>query len=90
MFSVFYTSRFKKDLKKGLRQHRDINKLFLLIDLLVNDKPLPPQSRLHPLKGDYEGYWDCHINPDWGLIFRFDKAKKLIELVRIGSHADLF
>ena len=51
---------------------------------------LASQYHAHPLQGEYKGYWDCHVNADWVLIYRYDDIDHYLELVRVGSHAELF
>ncbi len=58
--------------------------------LLVNEPPLPERLRDHPLRGDWVHFRDCHIEPDWLLIYRVDKKEKTLYLARIGTHADLY
>ncbi|SER13063.1 mRNA interferase YafQ [Nitrosomonas sp. Nm51] len=84
------TSRFKRDLKRLHRQNKTIDKLELLINLIATCSPLPPKNKDHGLIGNYAGYRECHIEPDWLLIYRIDNKKKTIILVRTGCHAELF
>jgi mRNA interferase YafQ len=65
------------------------NRLAALLELLVNDRPLPPHARDHLLSGDWSGYRDCHLWPDLLLIYA-KPAPDMLRLVRLGSHADLF
>lgn len=57
--------------------------------MLANDKTLPPKYKNHPLKGNYMGYYDCHILPDWVLIYKLEKEKLILLLFDIGMHSDL-
>ena len=59
------------------------------MDLLATGEPLPEKNRDHPLHGDYEGYRECHINPDWLLIYEKDTEIRIISLYRTGAHSDL-
>ena len=59
------------------------------MDLLATGEPLPEKNRDHPLHGDYEGYRECHINPDWLLIYEKDTEIRIISLYRTGTHSDL-
>ena len=88
MKDVRPTGRYLKDLKLAQRRGYDLKKLAAVLDLLRLDKPLPASNRDHALKGRWENYRDCHIAPDWVLIYR-DHGDEL-ELVRMGTHADLF
>ena len=87
MLEVRATSRFKKDLKKRSGQ-KDIGKLGAVIDLLQAEKPLPERNRDHALTGKYRGHRECHLSPDWLLIYKIDG--RFLVLVRTGSHSDLF
>jgi mRNA interferase YafQ len=81
-------AQFRKDVKMAQRRGKDLSKLRDAILLLVEGKPLPPQYRDHPLKGPWRHYRDCHIEPDWVLIYRIEGEE--LHLVRTGSHSDLF
>ena len=76
MFEVKYTTRFKKDYKLLKKRGCDMNKLLDVIDVLREGRELPPQYKDHPLRGDYEGHRDCHIEPDWENLGR-DHEKSL-------------
>ena len=88
MKAVRITGAFKKDLKRVMRRGYDQGLIELIIDQLRSDRPLPASARSHPLKGVWKGYWDCHIEPDWVLIYQTTEAEVI--LVRTGTHADLF
>ena len=68
----------------------DIEKVTELMDLLINKKPLLPKHENHPLHGKYQGKWECHVEPNWVLIYRIDDANRKIVFYRTGSHSDLF
>ena len=89
MYELFYTTKFKKDLKKFKSE-------FVLIGEFLKNlrekgaKSVPVKMRHHRLKGNYKDNWECHIKPDlWIIWFQIEEPKK-ITLVRIGSHSDLF
>jgi mRNA interferase YafQ len=88
MKDVRPTGRYLKDLKLTQRRGYDLKKLEAVLDLLRAGKPLPASNRDHALKGRWQNYRDCHIAPDWVLIYR-DRGHE-IELVRTGTHSDLF
>lgn len=88
MRTIIRKSRFKKDFKKLPSSDRDINKLVDIIRLLANDQPLLPHNRDHALTGNYVGHRECHISPDWLLIYRLEDNDLI--LVRTGSHSELF
>ncbi len=89
-YQVTSTSQFKKDLKVAKKRGLDLDELFQIVDYLADDIPLPPNNHNHQLVGDYKGSWECHINPDWLLIYSKDKQIKIITLKRTGTHSDLF
>jgi mRNA interferase YafQ len=83
---------FRRSVRKIAKRGYDINELAVTIELLASGKPMPPQYRDHPLRGEYIGYRECHVggSGDWLLIYRkIDKLLILI-LVETGTHADLF
>ena len=87
--AVHTTKRFEKDVALAKKRHKDTLKLRSAIDLLVARRnPLPPALKDHPLSGNWKGYRDLHLEPDWVLIYKVDDAN--LWLVRTGSHADLF
>ena len=89
MRTIERSSQFKKDFKKIVRQGKDLKKLTAVIDLLKKGQPLPERCRDHELKGNKQSYRDCHIEPDWVLIY--DTSQEgVLRLVRTGSHAELF
>jgi len=88
MLNLEFTNKFKKDLKLSKKRGKDTQKLDKIIDLLIKEKPLPERYRDHFLTGDYKDHRECHIEPDWLLIYL--KSKKTLMLVRTGTHADLF
>ena len=91
MYQIGFTKQFKKDLKKIQRDpHKDQDELKSVIALIANREPLPEQNRDHPLTGNYSGYRECHIRPDWLLIYKVDDDENKIYLARTGSHSNLF
>jgi len=88
MLSIEYTNAFEKDVKKLKRRGKSTKKLKEIIDLLINEKPLPRKNHNHKLAGSYNGFWECHIEPD--LLLIYEKIKKTLILVRLGTHSDLF
>jgi mRNA interferase YafQ len=79
---------FKRDVKRIQRRRYPIVKLQQVIALLCKGDDLPPRCRVHKLVGNYAGCWECHIEPDWLLIYQYEDA--LLKLIRTGTHADLF
>ena len=83
------SSQFKKDYKKYRNNPQKVAKLFRILELLKNEQPIPQENRPHLLKGKYAGYIECHIEGDFLLIW-FDPNSDIIDLVRLGSHSELF
>ena len=88
MLKLNLTSQFKRDLKLCKKRNYDINLLNTIIDTLRIPAALPPKNKDHVLRGNYVGRRECHISPDWLLIYRIDKDE--IYLDRTCTHADLF
>ena len=88
MREIVRSAQFKRDIRLAQKRGKDMTKLQELILLLVEDKPLPPRYKDHPLSGEWKHYRDSHIEPDWLLIYRIDGND--LYLVRTGTHADLF
>jgi mRNA interferase YafQ len=81
-------NQFKRDVRKAGKRGKDMGKLRALLNLLLDEQPLPAHYHNHRLKGDWASYWDAHIEPDWLLIYRV-KGDEL-QLARTGTHADIF
>jgi len=88
MYIVKPTTRFKRDSKRAKKRGKALEKLKAVIKQLQVGPSLDPKHRDHPLTGTYSGYRECHIEPDWLLIYRIE-GNNLI-LVRTGTHSDLF
>ena len=82
------TNRFLRDLKLARKRGKDLRKIEAVIDAVAQSQPLAPKHRVHRLQGDMKGLWECHIEPDWLLIW--DETEDTITLIRTGTHADLF
>ena len=81
---------FYKDLKLMQKRKKDIPELRDVMRMLIQEQGLLPKHENHPLHGKYEGKWECHVEPDWLLIYRINKAERRIIFYRTGSHSDLF
>ncbi|MBR2214871.1 MAG: type II toxin-antitoxin system YafQ family toxin [Selenomonadaceae bacterium] len=91
MLNVRYGRRFRRELQDALKAPgRTPQAIKTVVDLLAAEKPLPPKYRDHKLSGDYAGYRECHILPDWLLIYRVEHDTLTLVLTRTGSHSDLF
>ena len=87
---VKFSSRFEKDLKLAKNQKKDLNKLFYVIEKLANLEKLDSKYKDYPLLGEYKGLRECHIDPDWLLIYYIENNTLTLVLSRLGSHSDLF
>ena len=90
MLDIQYEKSFKKDFKRMLKRGCNPQNLQDVLTLLVNQQPLPEKYRDHNLSGNYAGYRECHIEPDWLLIYKIFNNKLVLVLTRTGSHSDLF
>jgi mRNA interferase YafQ len=84
----FYLRSFEGELEKVRKRGYDMEKIKDVMDDLIKEKPLGKKHRNHKLKGEFVGYWECHITPDWLLIYKKDKEN--IYFARTGTHSDLF
>jgi mRNA interferase YafQ len=90
MRTPIYPKKFKKELEKCIKRGWDIAEIKVIMLALMNDETLDQKHRVHLLSGDYIGYWDCHIRPDWVLLYKLDDTENTITFARIGTHSDLF
>ena len=90
MLTIRYESTFKKDFKRIVKRGYNIALLEDVIEMLANREPLPEKYRDHNLTGDYRDFRECHITPDWLLIYKVDSVELILFLTRTGSHSDLF
>jgi mRNA interferase YafQ len=90
MLKLEFTTKFKKDFKRIQKQGRALDKLKSAIQLLCDGNPLPDSMRDHILIGSYKGHHECHIEPDWLLIYHIDDENLILTAVRTGSHSELF
>ena len=90
MYDLEYSGQFKKDLKLMNKRGVNLNDLRKVLDYLIIEGQVPMSFKPHILSGKYKGVWECHINPDWLLVYDINNSIKLVRLVRTGSHSDLF
>lgn len=90
MYNIEYTYQFKKDYKKMLSRNLSELEINKIITALISKKELPAKYKSHPLKGNYNECMECHIKPDWLLIWKTNKETNTLTLIRTGSHSDLF
>ena len=88
--SIVWTSQFKKDYKSAMKRRRDIGLLDDIVRRLATGEPLPESNRDHALTGDWLGHRECHVAPDWLLIYRIEADLLVLTLSRTGTHSDLF
>ena len=89
-YEVKLTTQFKKDYKLAVKQKLDIAKLDKVIAMLANGETLPEEYKDHQLSGNWKGHRECHISPDWLLIYRINHGTLILTLTRTGSHSALF
>ena len=90
MLRVRYSTKFKKDYKTIAKRGYDVRLMEEVIQLLLEEKSLSPKYRDHVLIGDYAGQRECHITPDWLLIYKVEKEILYLSLTRTGTHSDLY
>lgn len=89
-YNVQFTNQFKKDYKLAKKQNKNLDKLFKVIDTLANGDTLDAKYKGHELTGNYKGTRECHIEPDWLLIYEIHEDVLILLLSRLGSHSNLF
>lgn len=90
MLTIKYHTLFKKDFKRIKKRGYDISRLEKIVELLANEVPLPEQFKDHNLSGNYNGFRECHIAPDWLLIYQVNNNELVLVSSRTGSHSNLF
>jgi len=90
IYTIQVTSQFKKDCKKMKKRGHDLQALEDILDKLVVGEKLPEKNHDHDLVGDYRGFRECHILPDWLLIYYIQSERLVLVCSRTGSHSDLF
>jgi len=85
---LIWTKRFSKDVKRAQKRNRDLESLQNVIQMLQSADTLPQKYKTHPLKGNYSGFMECHLEPDWLLIWK--EHRDAVYLTRTGTHSDLF
>lgn len=87
---IIWTNQFKKDYKRAIRRKKNINLLDDIIRALSRGETLPPKNKDHALSGNWSGYRECHIQPDWLLVYYIEDDVLVLTLSRTGTHSDLF
>lgn len=88
MRKILHTTQFKRDSKRLQKRGHDFSKFRRIVEQIARAETLNPQFRDHPLRGTYQGARECHVEPDWLLIY--ERAETEVILIRTGTHADLF
>lgn len=89
-YTIKTSNQYNRDVKRAIRRGLNIEKLIEVISLLRQGETMPEKYHNHMLHGDYKGYWECHITPDWLLLYEKDTEIRIISLYRTGTHADIF
>jgi mRNA interferase YafQ len=87
---IAWTNQFKKEYKLAAKRHLDMELLDNIIRTLSRGEQLPAQYKDHPLSGEWSGHRECHILPDWLLVYRIENDVLILTLVRTGTHSDIF
>ena len=90
MLTIKYQTTFKKDYKRIKKRGYDTRLLEKVVGLLAEGRALPPEYRDHALSGDYSGCRECHIAPDWLLVYEIVERDLILYLIRTGTHSDIF
>ena len=91
MYKIITTNKYEKDFKRIISQPKLIEEINVVVSLLsIDDMPLPEKYNDHALKGKYAEYRECHIRPDWLLVYKKTKKDLILMLVRTGTHSQLF
>jgi len=90
MYSFVYSTKFKKDIKLCQKRNYDFQELKVVLEALEKNGKLPAKYKPHTLSGNYKNHWECHIKPDWLLIWLQNDDLKELVLIRTGAHSDLF
>ena len=90
MYQLEYTTKFRREYKLLHKRGYNMALLQNAISTIANKKPLPAKNKAHKLSGNFNDCWECHIQPDWLLIWRIDESDNILVLVSTGTHADLF
>jgi len=88
MLIPIYEKRFEKEVQRAQKRSKDMEKLKEVMQMLISGTILPKKNRNHKLKGNFIGYWECHIEPDWLLVYKLTETHVIF--ARTGTHSDLF
>lgn len=88
-YKLYLTNSFRRDYKKIVKRGYDISLLETVVDTLLRGEALPPKNKDHSLSGNWKGYRECHIQPDWLLVYEIIEDRLILSLTATGSHSDL-
>ncbi len=91
MLKIRYHKQYRKDLKSAIKQGLDLDELKYVVETIQRQEALPPKYKDHKLQNDkyFKQCRECHVSPDWLLVYRIEKKELILELIRLGSHSDL-
>jgi len=89
-YNLILSSRFKKDLKQCVKRNLEISKLNAVVEMLLAGEKLPEKYQDHSLSGNWSGHRECHIQPDWLLLYHIQNDILILTHTRTGTHSDLF
>ncbi len=89
-FDIITSSQYEKDVKAAKKRGLDVKELVLVVKKLADGEKLPLRNKDHALSGKFKGCRECHIKPDWLLLYSKEEAIRLIKLIRTGTHSDIF
>lgn len=90
MYKIVYTNRMKRDAKRMKKQGKDLGKLVQALSLLSSGEPMPEHYKDHPLTGNLQDFRECHIEPNWLLLYQIFEDTLILSATATGSHSDLF
>ncbi|MCL2149677.1 MAG: type II toxin-antitoxin system YafQ family toxin [Dehalococcoidia bacterium] len=90
MLKIKFTNKMIRDVKRMIKRGKDVSRLTVTLDMLASQIKMPQKYNDHALKGEMIGFRECHIEPNWLLIYRVDKEELILLATGTGSHADLF
>jgi mRNA interferase YafQ len=90
MLEPVYAKPFRKERKLMGKRGWDLDKLTAVLDMIINEQPLPPERENHPLHGKWKEWLECHVQGDWVLVYEINNAARTVTFHHTGSHSDLF
>ena len=90
MLASIRTGKFKNEFALAEKRGKNMDKLIEVMGMIIREEPLPPERRNHLLHGKWEGAFECHVEPDWLLIYEIDRSVNKVTFYRTGAHSDLF